>query len=111
MRMSMVGMMDYLDVRALRKSPAGLMCAGNLMRLKKAPEPCSRMLALIGVLYGVERKAKEPELKEEQIAHLHQSAKACGLNEHNYLTDILRQYRSHPVMRLSELLPANWKPL
>ncbi len=170
--------------------------------LKTSPEPCSRMLALIGLLYDVERKAKETELTEEQIALLRQSesapvlerifnelnalqksalpqsplgkaigyalnqeialriyiqdgrlsidnntaenalrslalgrknwlfagserggkacaialsllqsAKACGLNEHQYLTDILRRYRNHPFMRLSELLPDNWKPL
>ncbi|NCD34775.1 MAG: transposase [Spartobacteria bacterium] len=40
-----------------------------------------------------------------------QSAKACGLNEYEYLTDILRRYQSHCVLKLEELLPANWKPL
>lgn len=170
--------------------------------LKTAPEPCSRILALIGMLYAVERQGKESALNAESLADLRrkesapvldrlfselnalqksalpqsplgkavtyalnqetalriyaqdgrlsidnntaenalrplalgrknwlfagsdrggkacaialsllQSAKACGLNEHHYLTDILRRYRSHSVMRLSELLPANWKPL
>ena len=170
--------------------------------LATAPEPCSRMLALIRMLYDVERQGRDAELNAESLADLRrrtsgpvleriftelrgiqkdalpqsplgkaagyalnqetalkiymqdgrlsidnntaenalrslalgrknwlfagserggqacaialsllQSAKACGLNTHQYLTDILRRYRSHKVSRLAELLPANWKPL
>jgi transposase len=38
-----------------------------------------------------------------------QSAKAIGLNPHEYLHDIYNRIMSHPVNRLHELLPAEWK--
>lgn len=38
-----------------------------------------------------------------------QSAKAVGLNPHEYIHDIYNRIMSHPVSRLHELLPAAWK--
>jgi transposase len=40
-----------------------------------------------------------------------QSAKAAGLNPYEYLLDIYNRLMSHPVNRLHELLPSEWKRL
>jgi hypothetical protein len=40
-----------------------------------------------------------------------QSCKACDVNPWEYFNDILRRIMSHPVSRLRELLPDQWKPL
>ncbi len=40
-----------------------------------------------------------------------QSCKACRVNPWEYLDDLLRRLMSHPVSRLRELLPDQWKPL
>jgi len=40
-----------------------------------------------------------------------QSCKACRVNPWEYLDDLLRRLMSHPVNRLRELLPDQWKPL
>jgi hypothetical protein len=39
-----------------------------------------------------------------------QSCKACGINPWEYFNDMLRRIMSHPVTRLRELLPDQWKP-
>jgi len=39
------------------------------------------------------------------------SCKDCGINPWEYLDDILRRIMNHPVTRLRELLPDQWKPL
>jgi len=38
-----------------------------------------------------------------------QSARALDLNPYEYLLDVYRRIMGHPVCRLSELLPAQWK--
>jgi transposase len=40
-----------------------------------------------------------------------QSCKACSVNPWEYFDDMLRRIMSHPVKRLRELLPDQWKPL
>ncbi len=40
-----------------------------------------------------------------------QSCKACQVNPWEYFNDVLRRIMSHPVTRLSELLPDQWQPL
>jgi transposase len=40
-----------------------------------------------------------------------QSCKACDVNPWEYFNDILSRIMSHPVSRLSELLPDQWKPV
>ena len=40
-----------------------------------------------------------------------QSCKDCGINPWEYFDDMLRRIMSHPVSRLRELLPDQWKPL
>lgn len=40
-----------------------------------------------------------------------QSCKNCDVNPWEYLNDILRRIMSHPVNKLRELLPDQWKPL
>lgn len=40
-----------------------------------------------------------------------QSCKACDVNPWEYFDDVLRRIMSHPVSRLGELLPDQWKPL
>ncbi len=40
-----------------------------------------------------------------------QSCKACGVNPWEYFDDMLRRIMSHPVSKLRELLPDQWKPL
>jgi transposase len=40
-----------------------------------------------------------------------QSCKACSVNPWEYFNDMLRRVMSHPVTRLRELLPDQWKPL
>jgi transposase len=40
-----------------------------------------------------------------------QSCKACSVNPWEYFDDVLRRIMSHPVSRLRELLPDQWKPL
>jgi hypothetical protein len=42
---------------------------------------------------------------------LTQSCKACSVNPWEYLDDMLRRIMSHPVNRLRELLPDQWRPL
>ena len=39
-----------------------------------------------------------------------QSCKDCGVNPWEYFDDMLRRIMSHPVNRLRELLPDQWKP-
>jgi len=40
-----------------------------------------------------------------------QSCKNCDINPWEYLDDMLRRIMGHPVTRLRELLPDQWKPL
>lgn len=40
-----------------------------------------------------------------------QSCKACKINPWEYFDDMLRRIMTHPVSRLRELLPDQWKPL
>jgi transposase len=39
------------------------------------------------------------------------SCKACNVNPWEYFDDVLRRIMSHPVTRLRQLLPDQWKPL
>jgi hypothetical protein len=56
---------------------------------------------------GSDRGAKATAL----FLGLIQSCKACDLNPWEYFNDILRRIMNHPVSRLSELLPDQWKPV
>jgi transposase len=56
---------------------------------------------------GSERGARATAL----FLGLIQSCKACQVNPWEYLDDMLRRIMSHPVTRLRELLPDQWKPL
>jgi len=56
---------------------------------------------------GSERGARATAL----YLGLIQSCKACGVNPWEYFDDMLRRIMSHPVNRLRELLPDQWKPL
>ncbi len=38
------------------------------------------------------------------------TAYACGHNPEDYMADVLQRMLDHPVNRLSELLPQNWRP-
>ena len=40
-----------------------------------------------------------------------ESCKGCGVNPWEYFDDMLRRIMSHPLSRLRELLPDQWKPL
>ena len=40
-----------------------------------------------------------------------ESCKACDVNPWEYLNDVLRRIMSHPINRLRELLPDQWKPV
>ena len=40
-----------------------------------------------------------------------ESCKGCGINPWEYFDDMLRRIMSHPVSRLRELLPDQWKPI
>ena len=40
-----------------------------------------------------------------------ESCKGCGVNPWEYFDDMLRRIMSHPVNKLRELLPDQWKPL
>ncbi len=39
------------------------------------------------------------------------TCKACGVNERDWLNDVLKRLMSHPIKRIAELLPNQWKPL
>jgi len=56
---------------------------------------------------GSERGARATAL----FLSLIQSCKACELNPWEYFNDMLRRIMSHPVNRLRELLPDQWRPL
>jgi len=56
---------------------------------------------------GSERGARATAL----FLGLIQSCKASGVNPWEYFDDMLRRIMSHPVNRLQELLPDQWKPL
>ena len=56
---------------------------------------------------GSERGARATAL----FLGLIQSCKACEVNPWKYFDDMLRRIMSHPVNRLGELLPDQWKPL
>ena len=56
---------------------------------------------------GSERGARATAL----FLGLIQSCKACELNPWEYFNDMLRRIMSHPVNRLRELLPDQWRPL
>jgi transposase len=38
------------------------------------------------------------------------TCEACGVNPVDYLADVLLRVQTHPVSRIDELLPQNWKP-
>jgi hypothetical protein len=40
-----------------------------------------------------------------------QTCKGCSVNPWEYFDDMLRRIMIHPVNRLRELLPDQWKPL
>lgn len=56
---------------------------------------------------GSERGAKATAL----FLSLIQSCKACDINPWEYFDDMLRRIMAHPVSKLRELLPDQWKPL
>jgi transposase len=56
---------------------------------------------------GSERGARATAL----FLGLIQSCKACQVNPWEYLDDMLRRIMSHPITRLRELLPDQWRPL
>jgi hypothetical protein len=56
---------------------------------------------------GSERGARATAL----FLGLIQSCKACDVNPWQYFDDVLRRIMRHPVKRLRELLPDQWKPL
>lgn len=56
---------------------------------------------------GSERGARATAL----FLGLVQSCKACQVNPWEYFNDVLRRIMAHPVTRLRELLPDQWKPL
>jgi hypothetical protein len=56
---------------------------------------------------GSERGARATAL----FLGLIQSCKVCQVNPWEYFNDILRRIMVHPVSRLRELLPDQWKPL
>jgi len=56
---------------------------------------------------GSERGARATAL----FLGLIQSCKACQVNPWQYFDDLLRRIMAHPVNRLRELLPDQWKPL
>ena len=37
------------------------------------------------------------------------TCKACGVNERDWLNDVLKRLMSHPIKRIGELLPNQWK--
>jgi hypothetical protein len=39
------------------------------------------------------------------------TCKLAGVNPTEWLTDVLNRLPNHSVLRLSELLPGNWKPI
>lgn len=56
---------------------------------------------------GSERGARATAL----FLGLIQSCKVCQVNPWEYFNDILRRIMNHPVSRLRDLLPDQWKPL
>ena len=52
--------------------------------------------------------ARFPKTFTREFVYL---VKACEINPWEYLDDMLRRIMSHPVNRLRELLPDQWKPL
>ena len=56
---------------------------------------------------GSERAGKAAALYMSLI----QSCKNCNINPWEYFDDMLKRIMSHPVNRLRELLPDQWKPL
>ena len=56
---------------------------------------------------GSERGARATAL----FLGLIQSCKVCEVNPWQYFDDVLRRIMAHPVNRLRELLPDQWKPL
>jgi transposase len=56
---------------------------------------------------GSERGARATAL----FLGLIQSCKACQVNPWEYLDDMLRRIMGHPLTRLRELLPDQWRPL
>ena len=56
---------------------------------------------------GSERGARATAL----FLGLIQSCKACDVNPWEYFNDMLRRIMSHPINRLRELLPDQWRPV
>jgi hypothetical protein len=56
---------------------------------------------------GSERGARATAL----FLGLIQSCKACDVNPWQYFDDLLRRIMSHPINRLRELLPDQWRPV
>jgi hypothetical protein len=73
-------------------------------------------IRLPGCMAHIRRKffeAKGNDEKWAQQALLYTLLSACkqhGVNPEAWLTDVLNRMYKHPVNRLQELLPQNWKP-
>ena len=83
---------------------------GNLKPDNNTAENAMRPVALgrkNWLFVGSERGGQAAALYMSLI----QSCKNCDLNPWEYLNDILRRIMGHPVNRLRELLPDQWKPL
>jgi transposase len=69
-----------------------------------SPVACGRKNHLF---VGSERAGRAAALYYSLV----QSCKACKINPWEYFDDLLKRIMSHPVNRLRELLPDQWKPL
>jgi transposase len=57
--------------------------------------------------FGIDRGDTTAAVLQTFIA----SCKRCGVEPSTWFSDVLSRIADHPVHRLAELLPQNWKPL
>jgi transposase len=81
-----------------------LMADNNTAENFLRPVACGRKNYLF---VGSERAGRAAALYYSLV----QSCKACKINPWEYFDDLLKRIMNHPVNRLRELLPDQWKPL
>ena len=83
---------------------------GRLKPDNNTAEDALRPVAVSGknwLFVGSERGGRAAALYMSLV----QSCKACKINSWEYFDDMFRRIMTHPVSRLRELLPDQWKPL
>ena len=98
-RLAMIPILDRVRVRVRKAMPRSLASASPLTADTSNPR---KNYLFAGSDSGGVRAAAMYTLTE--------TAKMNGINPEGYLRDVLARIADHPINRIGELLPWNWRP-